>query len=115
MGHYDDVNNRTHGFLFDHGLFATIDVPDASFTHPNAINLRGQIVGELITASGTIRGFLFDKGDFTTIEVPESVATIAAGINTRGHIVGQFNTVDHPRERGFLATPAKKSSGEERE
>jgi hypothetical protein len=33
------------GFLFDNGVYTTIDAPDASTTIPFGINNRGQIIG----------------------------------------------------------------------
>jgi hypothetical protein len=40
------------GFLFDNGVYTTIDAPGASTTIPFGINNRGQIVGTYVDAGG---------------------------------------------------------------
>jgi hypothetical protein len=44
-----------HGFLLDHGIYSTIDVPGSLYTEANRINDCGQIVGWFRDAIGTHR------------------------------------------------------------
>jgi len=52
----NSVGNKIRGFLFDAGNFTVIDVPEAGFLEPQAINIWGQIVG--VTGITQIVGFL---------------------------------------------------------
>ena len=73
---------RDHGFLYDQGLFTTLDLPQAESTWATRINDKLQIVGFYGSPSGR-HGFLYDHSTFTTIDVPFSGAlhTRAFGIN----------------------------------
>src|SRR6516225_10933957 len=57
VGRYYDAAFRTHGFLYDHGSYTTLDML------PNGINDSGQIVGGNLLYSG---------GSYTTLDVPGS-------------------------------------------
>jgi uncharacterized membrane protein len=105
VGTYSD-SNGLHGFLDDHGVFTTIDVPfpGARNTQLSAINSQGQIVGSYMDASFNVHGFLLSGGIFTTIDVPGSDYTAANGMNNKGQIVGFFQ-VFFQGGHGFLATP----------
>jgi uncharacterized membrane protein len=83
----------THGFILRHnGGLLTFDYPGASRTVANAINARGDIVGNYVTGVVT-HGFLLRDGVFTSIDSPDAFgnATFANGINNQGDIVGGFN------------------------
>jgi uncharacterized membrane protein len=88
------------GFLFDSGVFTTIEAPGASTTIPFGINSRGQIVGTYIdaggpTAGGFTHGFLLnEKGAFTTIDFPGPSETELAGINNQGEIAGVYRDAE---------------------
>ena len=69
--------------------FTTIDFPGASSTDADAINPRGDIVGNYFIA-GVGHGFLLSGGEFTSIDFPDGNFTEANGINARGDIVGQY-------------------------
>jgi probable HAF family extracellular repeat protein len=86
----------THGFLYDHGVFTTIDIPSGGLTEPQGINSRGQIVG-----AGSTLGFLYDHGAFTTIDIG-SGNTRPFAINGRAQIVGAFFPAAGPGPIGFL-------------
>jgi probable HAF family extracellular repeat protein len=48
-----------HGFVYDRGVFTSLDVPGASATVAFGINARGQIVGAYDdTDTGVFHGFL---------------------------------------------------------
>jgi len=56
VGNYVDSTGQ-HGFLYDGGVFTTIDVPGASFTAAFGIAPSGQIVGSYFDSTGE-HGFL---------------------------------------------------------
>jgi uncharacterized membrane protein len=63
VGLYVDAQELSHGFLYDKGLFTTIDLPGALHTEAYRINNEGQIAGlynldDEIFAAGGARGFL---------------------------------------------------------
>jgi probable HAF family extracellular repeat protein len=85
VGYYTDANYRSHGFLFNQGIYTTLDVPGAVHTVACGINDSGQIVGN------SSRGaFLLDQGSYTTLRVPGADGTWAYGINATGQIVGSI-------------------------
>ena len=103
VGSYHSAGTAAgRGFLYNAGVFSTIDVPGAYATAPNGINNAGQVVGYYNTAPGHEDGFLYANGAFATIDVPGAVATEAIGINNAGQIVGLYvkNGISH----GFLDT-----------
>jgi uncharacterized membrane protein len=111
------ANPTDHGFLDDHGIFTTIDFPEASGTQPMAINYAGVIVGSYDIGIYGPHSFLYRNGTFTNIDFPGANWTFAGGINNlgmvagyyqdrQGHIngflyhAGKFETVDHPNTYG---------------
>jgi len=105
-------NGHLHGFLFDKGVFSTIDVPGASATLPMDINDHGQIVGVYGDSDSVPHSFLLEDGSFTTVEVPFPgvVFTDLEGINNRGQLVGRYLTtnpadVNNIFNHGLIATP----------
>jgi hypothetical protein len=52
----------SHGYLWNGGLFSTIDIPGAIFTGTAAINPGGDIVGRYRSADRVFHGFLLSKG-----------------------------------------------------
>jgi uncharacterized membrane protein len=100
------INNHVpHGFLYNDGVYTTLDVPGADATFAFGINDAGQITGNYSNASGNY-GFVYSHGIFTTIEgEPQSAAfggTLASGINDAGQIVGYYSNASG--NHGFLAT-----------
>jgi probable HAF family extracellular repeat protein len=107
-GFYSD-GRGLHGFLYDSGVYTTLDVSGANLTLAAGINDRGQIVGVYEDSNGVSHGFLYDAGVFTTFDVPGASLTEGRGINNRGQIVGRYldsNTINH----GFVATPTTRLS-----
>jgi probable HAF family extracellular repeat protein len=105
------VPAHDHGFLYDNGVFTSIDVPDAEGTIPAGINDQGQIVGFYTDTLGSHHGFLLDNGTFTTIDAPFPgvILTDAYGINNQGQVVGRFIT-NGSGDHGFVATPHQSST-----
>jgi hypothetical protein len=85
----------------------TIDPAGSIFAEADAINAKGQIIGDYITdpSSGHNLGFLDSGGIYTTIDPPGSHRTDLLSINSKGDVVGVYRDgggVDH----GFLLTTA---------
>jgi probable HAF family extracellular repeat protein len=112
VGEYVDQNGRSHGFLWNNGVFTTIDAPGPVGTSTIAfdINDSGQIVGIPFTGSisagpcpaGSCPGFLRNaNGVFTEVKIPGALRVFPYGINNLGRIVGDY--VDKEgKARGFL-------------
>ena len=69
VGQYNDATGVTHGFLYQHGVYHSIDytgvTPDgkpATATTVNGINNKGQIVGFYVAANGNTIGFVGASG-----------------------------------------------------
>ena len=70
-----------------------------------AINDRGQVVGEAMTASGDTHAFLFANRVMTDLgTLPGGNFSIAKGINKRGQVVGEASTAAGIRTRFCLKT-----------
>jgi probable HAF family extracellular repeat protein len=83
-----------HGFARTaNGTFTHIDVPGATNTTPNFINLEGTIVGSYTDSAGTSHGFVLNRGNYTTVDDPGAVGTVLTGINDLGELSG-FNCSD---------------------
>jgi uncharacterized membrane protein len=105
VGDYRDSHGVFHGFLYDAGVFTTIDVPfpGAYSTAVSDINDHGQMVGFYDDSTGR-HGFVYDKGVFTVFDPPGAVFTPATpvppglsgtqpySINNHGQIVGSYTT-----------------------
>jgi probable HAF family extracellular repeat protein len=131
VGDYRDASTGVfHGFVWDAGVFSTIDVPFAGATSTAAqgINRFGAIVGFYDDASGR-HGFLFKNGEFTSIVFPGSSVTTLEDINDKGQIVGLyvdgnatlhsfmlddgvFNTIDVPFTSVFTGVSGINDFGE---
>jgi uncharacterized membrane protein len=101
--------DQAHGFIYEDGIFTTVDVPfeGATDTTINGINDRGDMVGTYIDCGfcpviGNIRGFLYSKGEFTRIDPPcdQLLSVAPSGINNRGEVVGYYWLLDQ-QNRGF--------------
>jgi len=103
VGYYEDPNSEVHGFLYAHGVFVPLDVPDSSGTFPAGINHRGDIVGWYREKDQFVHGFLYRKGVFTTLDIDISgrYDTQLIGINNRGQIIGFYSGSDG-LSHGFL-------------
>ncbi len=97
VGTYTDANNVSHGFLYNHGTFTTLDDPAAGTngigTLVGGINDLGQIVGGYFDANNQLHGFLYSNGRFTTLDNPAASTdggTVLENINNFGQTVGVF-------------------------
>ena len=99
VGFYGDATGA-HGFLYDKGVFTTIDLPGYG-TEVYDINAQGQVVGEYLDSGTHGHGFIYDHGTYTFgIDVPGATDTFPAAINDAGVIAGSY--FDATGGHGFL-------------
>jgi probable HAF family extracellular repeat protein len=88
VGDYETTyGSNNQGFLYQNGVFTTIDDPDAGpkGTSAQGINDNGVIVGFFTDANNQQHGFIDNNGVFTTIDNPLGVnGTSLNGINDAG-------------------------------
>ena len=78
-------------FLFKHGSFDPIALPNAPGAAVSGINPAGSaLVGEYFPTSMTTLGFLYQSGSLQTLQFPGSSITSAVGINSANTVVGFF-------------------------
>jgi probable HAF family extracellular repeat protein len=97
-----------HAFIWQDGVFTTIDEPDAGprGTRLYGINDLGQVVGAYANAENILRGFLLSEGHYTEFDAPGSEDggyTIAQGINNDGQIAGFYSDANG-KSHGFVLT-----------
>ena len=99
--------NNAHGFLYQNGIYTTIDAPlGVNGTIAADINDSGQIVGWYTDAGNKAHGFVDIAGVFTTIDDPLGVnGTYVRGINDMGQIVGWYTDAGNVNH-GFIANIA---------
>lgn len=119
VGAYSDSIGTVHGYALYHGMFFTVDNPNASIaefnvnyngTWASGINNSGQIVGYYYDIDGFTHGFLLENGVYTEIDDPNAAptgqwtyqnGTYAYDINNLGQIVGYYYDAD-ANAHGFL-------------
>ncbi len=76
-----------HAFLWENGVMIDLGTLGGNLSAANAINGRGQVVGESETAGGEMHAFLWEHGVMKDLGNPGETSA-AQGLNTRGEIVG---------------------------
>lgn len=99
-----------HGFLrTKNGVFATIDVPGASFTEVLDINPSGVMVGDFCNQTTCFTGFLrAPDGTVTPIQtpgIPCGAGSIPTGITPGGAVVGLTGDASCSLSLGYLRMP----------
>ena len=85
-----------NGFIYQGSQWATLNYPNAPFTHLAGISNAGAVVGNAIETDG---GFLYTNGVFKKIHDPNGTPTSILGISPRqGLILGTSSL------GGFIAT-----------
>ncbi len=82
------ASSPNHGFMWQNGVFTTIDVPGSQSTGPTKINDNGVIVGDDIDSLGVGRGFALSKGQFFNL-VPNSGGTEINALNNFNNVLGE--------------------------
>jgi hypothetical protein len=110
VGFYNTDTSGTAqiGFIDNNGTFTSINVPGATYTVPEYINNRGQIVGYYLNRNGYQEGFIDNNSLITSINFPDALYTAIFGINDRGQIVGGYGFGGV--ENGFIGTPISEPS-----
>jgi hypothetical protein len=75
-------------------FFVYINIPNAAFVQPNAINNAAVVTGYYADANYNIHGFLWQQGTVQTIDYPGATATAFGGINNRGVLIGTYQDVN---------------------
>jgi hypothetical protein len=96
VGLYFSADNVTHGFLFSHGHYTTIDGPNFAIrTNAIAINPQGQIVGRYDTPDRVAHGYIYANGVFETVDHPLAAGfTVVTDITPSGDIAGRYQAAD---------------------
>lgn len=108
-------------FLWHHGVVRGLgSLPGDASSSGNAINDRGQLVGQSCTDQNcvTARAFLWEDGvmtDLNTLVPADSPLQMvdSSAINSRGEIVGVAVKKSTGELRAFLATPCDREDSEE--
>ena len=80
-----------HGFVRTaRGVFTAIDVPGATSTTPNFINLEGVVVGSYLDSAGTSQGFVLNRGTYTTVNYPGATGSGVSSVNDLGELSGFY-------------------------
>lgn len=101
--YYNTLEDRTHMFLYDTGVFMTFDVPGVATATPFDINNRGQIVGFYGDSSGGTHGFLATLQ--VTIDIKPGEFPNSINLKSKGKIPVAILTTDT-----FDATTVKAST-----
>jgi hypothetical protein len=67
-----------------------INIPNATFVQPNAINNAGLVVGWYLDSSYNFHGFIWQKGTIQYVDHPGVPQTSLAGVNNLGQIIGEY-------------------------
>jgi probable HAF family extracellular repeat protein len=102
-------NAGTHAFLFSNGTMTNQGAPGGTSSGSRAINVSGQVTGELQISSTVEHSFLYSNGsmlDLNNLITPGSGITlsIAYGINDAGDIYGMAS--QKSGRYAFELTPA---------
>jgi probable HAF family extracellular repeat protein len=101
--YYNTLEDRTHMFLYDTGVFTTFDMPGAATATPVDINNRGQIVGVYSDSSGGTHGFLATLQ--VTLDIKPGEFPNSINLKSKGKIPVAILTTDT-----FDATTVKAST-----
>jgi hypothetical protein len=110
VGFYRDEKGIDHGFELDEatGKYHAINPPGGVTSEATGINGKGDVVGWMQTAKGTVVGYLLKGGSFTVYAYPHAAITKPWGINWQDQIVGQYTDSGAPSDpaptHGFVYT-----------
>lgn len=83
-------------------------IPGATQITANAINDRGQVVGQFTDANGSPHGFIYQDESFCRLDYPNARDTNILDINNHGQLVGMITTAT--ATQGFIYDRGKFSS-----
>ena len=93
VGSYNNTKGVLHGYVFQYGVFTSLDAPGSTLTAPNWINPEGVITGSYLDASGDSHGFILKDGVYKTIDFRGAAGTILTGLAPSGVMTGVFCVV----------------------
>ncbi|HEY4244494.1 MAG TPA: hypothetical protein VGM88_31990 [Kofleriaceae bacterium] len=83
------------GYVYSHGAYHPIDIPNAVCVIPYGLDDRGQITGTWVDASGFNHGFLLDRATHQLRDLTVAgMDTNPWRINNAGEVVGDFVGAD---------------------
>ncbi len=81
-----------HGFIWENGSMKDLGDLGGNYANARAINDRGQVTGESITASGLLHAFLWENGTMSDLGIragaPPGGGSSGYDINNQGQIAG---------------------------
>src|SRR2546430_1831428 len=81
------INQESVNFLFKHGTYSPMSIPNAPSAVIYGINPAGTaLVGYYQPVGGSV-GFLYQNKTTQTLQFPGAIITLATGINAAGEIV----------------------------
>jgi probable HAF family extracellular repeat protein len=102
-GEVDQLGFVASAFLSDGFSMWSLGMP---WSHAFGINDKGQIVGDMQTASGRYHAFLYEDGDVQDLGTLDGMESFAYSLNEAGHVVGEADTfipgTPFPSIRGFV-------------
>lgn len=100
-GPHPALTSASHGFLFDGGVFTTIDFPGAARgTAARGINNAGQVVGFYEDARRTQHGFLMQADGFKPLDFPGARSTRAFRVSNGLQVVGDYSLTSATPDNG---------------
>ena len=99
-GYYVDASGHENGFVYNNGVYITVDDPSATDAVAQTINDLGQIAGYWSTSSSADLGFTDVNGTFTS-HIVDPYPTFMEGSNDQGVIVGYYQSGG--TDNGFAA------------
>jgi hypothetical protein len=84
-----DAAGDTAGFIYNHGVFTSVTVPDATSVTATDINDLGEVSG-FFTAKDQTEGFVDLNGKFTVLSHSGWLDVQALGLNNVGPVVGSY-------------------------
>lgn len=97
-----EINGRA--LLVRGGVSQDLGVlPGHTTSSARAVNNKGQVVGDSVTAGGASHAFLWDMGTMRNLgTLPGDVASEARAINVTGDVVGRSGVADFSTSRAVL-------------
>lgn len=92
VGFYTDSNYSAYAFVYDKGVYTTLDVPDAvNGAAAVGINNWGEVMGNYTDSSFNQHAFVYHNGVYTTLPTPsDAVSFDFYALNDRGQIIGTY-------------------------
>ncbi len=106
VGYYAATGGVLRSFLRKpDGAFSSLDVPQAAWTMPNAVNLEGAVAGTYMNAATSlVHGFLLpSNGVLESFDLPNATYLTVAGLDPDNEVIGTYS--DASGTHGFIRKP----------